>query len=398
MTRHFLAAAAALVAASFAPASAAQEFRIGFLNTLSGGAAIIGNEQMKGWKLGLEHEGWTKDGDKLGGVPTRIFYGDDQRKPDVGLQAVREMLDRQQVDLVAGTIWSNVLLATVGPVTSRDVPYVGTNAGASPMAGAMCNPLFTSTSWNNDQVPEAMAKRMNDDQIKTIYFLSPNYQAGKDMVAGALRTLKGPKVVGEDYYRLGESDFQPNISKVRAANPEAVFVFAPGSMGISFAKQWARSGLQDRIKLYSVFTVDWLTLPAIGDGALGSYSTMYWNADLDIPANKRFVADFRAKHGRTPSHYAAQAYDAARLIAAALRATGGKFEDGRAFSKALRHTKYDSARGPYNYNVNGMPIQNFYLRDVVKGEDGKPVIRTAGVIVADDKDSYWQKCPEAKRL
>ena len=134
-------------------------------------------------------------------------------------------------------------------MTSRGVPYVGTNAGASPLAGKMCNPLFTSTSWNNDQVPEAMAKRMNDDKIKTIYFLSPNYQAGKDMVAGALRTLKGPKVVGEDYFRLGESDFQPNISKVRAANPEAVFVFAPGSMGISFMKQWSRSGLKDRIKL-----------------------------------------------------------------------------------------------------------------------------------------------------
>lgn len=397
MTKLILAAGSVALCVGVAASATAEYFRIGFLNTMSGGAAIIGNHQVNGWKLGLEHEGWAKDGDKLGGVPTRIVYGDDQQKTDVGIQVVREMLDRDNVNLVAGTIWSNVLMATIGPVTSRNVPYVGTNAGASPLAGELCNPLFTSTSWNNDQIPEAMAKRMNEDKIESIYFLSPNYQAGKDMVAGAKRVLAGPKIVGEDYFKLGETDFQPNLSKVRAIRPKAVFVFAPGAMGISFTKQWAAAGLARDIKLYSVFTVDWLTLPAIGDSAVGSYNAMYWNVDLDVPANKKFVADYKTKFGSMPSHYAAQVYDAARLIAAALKAIGGKFQDGKAFAKALRHTKYDSVRGAYEYNVNGIPIQNFYLREVVKNSEGKPGIKLSGVIARHDKDSYWEQCPKDKR-
>lgn len=396
MLRLVLLAGAAL--ALGVSAAAAQEFRVGVITTLSGPGAGPGTELQKGFTIGLKHEGWTKDGDKFAGVPTKVIWGDDQQKPDAGVREADKLLDQEKVHVLAGIIWSNVALAVYPKAMAKRIPYVITNAGASQFAGEMCSPFLTSTSWNNDQVPEALGQRMNQDKIDSIYMLAPNYQAGKDMIAGVKRTLKGAKLLGEDYFKLGETDYQVNISKVRASGAKAVFLFAPGGMGIAFFKNWQASGAGRNIKLYTVFTVDWLTLPAIGDAALGTYHTMYWNVDLDNPTNKAYVKDFVAAYGRNPSHYSAQAYDGARIIAAGLKAVGGKFEDGAALAKAIRKAKYDSARGPYTYNVNGMPIQNFYLREVVKGPDGKPAIVTRGAIFQNHKDAYWEKCPADKRL
>ncbi len=388
-------AAALALAAGAAPA---QELRIGYITTLSGPGAGPGTEGEKGFKVGLKHEGWTKNGDKFGGVPTSVFWGDDQQKPDAGVKEADKLLEQEKVHVVAGIIWSNVALAVAEKTLAKKVPFLITNAGASQFAGEKCNPLITTTSWNNDQAPEALGKRMNDDKIESIYMLAPNYQAGKDMIAGVKRTLRGPKILGEDYFKLGETDFQVNISKARASGAKAVFLFAPGGMGVAFFKNWQAGGAGKDIKLYTVFTVDWSTLPAIGDAAVGSYHTMYWNVDLNNEANKKWVKDFNADYGRNPSHYAAQAYDGARLLAASVKAIGGKVEDAAALARAFRKTKYDSVRGPYEYNVNGVPVQNFYLREVVRGADGKPQIVTKGTVFEKHKDAYWEKCPADKRL
>jgi branched-chain amino acid transport system substrate-binding protein len=254
-----------------------------------------------------------------------------------------------------------------------------------------------STSFNNEQFTEALGKLLSDEKIESIYFMAPNYQAGKDQVAGILRTLKGPKVVGQTYFKLGESDFQADISKIRAQKPKALWIFAPGGMGVAFFRQWQASGAGKEIKLYTSNTVDWLTLPGIADAAVGSFHTLHWNTDLNNPANQRFVKDFVAKHGQKPSNYAAQGYDGARILAATMKALGGKWADSLAIMKAMRKVKFDSVRGPYTYNVNGMPIQNFYKQEVIKGADGKPDIVTRGVIFANYKDAYWEKCPADRR-
>jgi branched-chain amino acid transport system substrate-binding protein len=398
-TRNFYGAAALTAAAlAIAAPASAQELRIGFLNTYTGGGALLGKHQDNGWKLGLAKEGWNKDGDKLGGVPTKIFYGDDQQKTDAGLKEAEKFLKQDKVHIIAGIIWSNVLMAVAKPAFESKVIVLTTNAGASPVAGAACNPLFVSSSWNNDQAPEALGKRMSDDKITTIYMIAPNYQAGKDMISGVLRTLKGPKVIGQDLVKLGESDFQANISKIRAEKPAAVFAFMPGAMSPAFFKQWASSGIGKDVKLYTVFSVDNATLPAIGDAALGSYHASYWGHDLPFPENQAFVKDYVAKYNSLPAEFAAQAYDAARQIAAAVKAVGGKVDDSMALAKALRKTQYPSTRGPFEYNVNGVPIQNFYLREVVKGQDGKPLIVTKGAILEKHKDAYWEQCPSNMRL
>src|SRR5918992_2586824 len=215
--RVFRYALAAAMTATFAfaqPAAAQQQkLKIGFITTLSGPQGIIGKHMRDSVELALDHLGR-----RVGGLDTEVVYGDDQFKPDVGVQVAEQMLKKHQVDFVSGIIWSNVMLAVVPVVTGAGKIMVGTNAGASPLAGSQCNELYFSTSWNNDQTPEAMGKFLQDSGVDDLYVLAPNYQAGKDMVAGLKRYYKG-NIVEEIYTKMGQLDYQAEITQLRARKP-----------------------------------------------------------------------------------------------------------------------------------------------------------------------------------
>src|SRR3982751_6756877 len=288
---------AGAVVAAFAlagPAAAQQKVKIGFISTFSGPQGVMGTFMKESVELALDHLGH-----KMNGREVEMVYGDDQFKPEVGVQVAEEMLKKNQVDFVSGIIWSNVMMAVVPVVTGANKIMVGTNAGASPLAGSQCNKLYFTTSWNNDQTPEALGKYLQDQGINDLYVMAPNYQAGKDMVAGLKRYYKG-RILEENYTKLGQQDYQAEISQLRSKNPKAVFVFYPGGMGIQFVKQYVQAGLRDQIPLYSVFTVDEVSLPAIKDAAVGIYETRYWSPDLKNPANEKFVSDYKEKYGKLP--------------------------------------------------------------------------------------------------
>jgi len=382
--------AAALAATVFTvPAALAQsapELRLGFMSTFSGSAAVIGAHQKNGFDLAIEHLGG-----KVGGLPTKVTYGDDQQKPEVGLQVAEKFISQDKVHFILGPIWSNVLLTIADPAFKAGVFIVSTNAGASPMAGERCNPLFFSTSWNNDSTPEAMGQLMNEEKLDGVFMIAPNYQAGKDMLAGFQRTYKG-KVSGQILFKPGATEFQAELSEIRAKKPPAVFVFAPGGMGIAFIKQWNASGIGKDIKLFNVFTVDHLTIPAIGEAAIGSYSTNFWDHESKNPANQKFITEYVAKFKSFPSYFAAQAYDGPFLIDSGIKATKGNLDNKKALVLAMRKADFASVRGKYSYNVNHFPIQNYYKQTVVAGPDGKPSIRTDGIVFANHKDAYYGKC------
>src|SRR6188474_726896 len=294
-TFQVLAVAAALAIAG--PAAAQQKVKIGFISTFSGPGGVIGADMKNSVELALDHLGR-----KVGGLETEIIYGDDQQKPDVGKQVSDEMVKKHQVNFVAGVIWSNVMLAVAPSVTSAGTFMIGTNAGPHDLAGKGCNELFFTTSWQNDQTPEAMGKYMQDAGINDVYIMAPNYAAGKDMLTGFKRYFKG-RIVDEVYTKMGQTDYQAELSQLRSKNPKAVFVFYPGGMGIQFLKQYSEAGLRGQYPLYSVYTVDEISIPAVKHAALGQLETRYWSPDLKNPANEKYVADFKKKHGRPPSFY-----------------------------------------------------------------------------------------------
>jgi branched-chain amino acid transport system substrate-binding protein len=379
---------AAIVAAlAFAaPAQAQQKLKIGFISTFSGPQGVMGEFMKESVELALDHLGR-----KVGGLETEIIYGDDQFKPDVGLQVAEEMLKKHQVDFVSGIIWSNVMMAVVPAVTGAGKIMVGTNAGASPLAGAQCNELYFSTSWNNDQTPEAMGKFMQDQGVNDVYVLAPNYQAGKDMVAGFKRYYKG-RIVEEIYTKMGQQDYQAEITQLRSKNPKAVFAFYPGGMGIQFLRQYDQAGLRGKLPLYTVYTVDEISIPAVKDAAVGIYETRYWSPDLKNPANQKFVADYKKKYHKLPVFYGAQSYDGILLIDSAVKAVKGNLKDTKGMVAAMRKANFNSLRGPFTYNVNHHPIQNFYLLKAEKTSAGEIEMHIQKTIFEKHKDSYYQDC------
>ncbi len=369
-----------------APASAQEKVRIGFITTLSGPQGAIGEHMKNSVELALDHLGR-----KVGGLDVEIIYGDDQVKPDVGKQLADEMLKKHKVHFVSGVIWSNVMLAVAPTVTGSGTFMIGTNAGPHELAGKMCHELFFTTSWQNDQTPEAMGKYMQEQGLTDVYAMAPNYAAGKDMISGFKRYFKG-KIVDEVYTKLGQQDYQAEISQLRAKNPKAVFVFYPGGMGIQFLKQYAQAGLREQIPLYSVYTVDEISLPAVKEAALGQFETRYWSPDLKNEANARYVSEFRKKYGKTPVFYGAQSYDGIMLIDSAIRAVKGDLSNKNGMIAAMRKADYKSTRGKYVYNVNHFPIQNFYLLKAVPGPGGEPEMQIQKAVFENYKDAYYKEC------
>src|SRR5882762_5373614 len=379
-----LAAVAALGLVS--QAAAQDKLKIGILTTLSGPPAALGTQQRNGFQLAIKTLGG-----KLGGREAEIIVQDDELKPDLAVTKVKAMVERDKVDFVVGPIFSNILIAMMKPVTDGGAILISPNAGTSNFAGKDCNANFFVTSYQNDQNHEVLGKYAQDKGIKKAFIMAPNYQAGKDALAGFKRYFKG-EVVDEIYVPLNQLDYSAELSKIAAASPEAIFVFLPGGMGVNFVKQFRQAGLAEKITFLSAFTVDESTLPAQQDAALGFFGGANWAPNLDNPQNKKFVADFEKEYGAVPASYAFQAYDAALLIDSALKATGGKTDNKDALRAALMKADFTSLRGKFKFNTNHYPIQDFYLVKVAKRSDGKYQTEIAEKVFIDYADPHVKDC------
>ncbi len=369
------------------PAMAGDHITIGFISTLTGPGGLTGIKTREGMRLGIEVLGG-----KIGGLPVTFLSEDDQQKPEIGRQIAEKYLLQDHADVVVAGGFSNVFLAIEGVVAKAKIPVISVNAGPSALAGKECSPYFFSTSWQGDNYAEAMGAALEKRGVKNPYLMAPNYVAGRDVLTGFKRSFTGP-LAGEVYTPLAQLDFSAELASLRAANPGAVFVFYPGGLGLQFLKQWAQSGLGEKIPLYTAYTLDVTSLPAVGEAAMGTELTSFWSAELDNPANKRFVAAYRKMFDGPPMEYAAQAYDSIMLLDAAVRAIGGRIEDKPAFLAAIRAAKFDSVRGNFHFANDGFPTQDFYLEKIVRGADGKPTIKLEDKVLADHSNAYTKECP-----
>jgi branched-chain amino acid transport system substrate-binding protein len=385
-----LAGLAVLLSAVINPAAAQEKLKIGVIVTLSGPAAALGQQVRDGFALAV------KDlGGKMAGRDVEIVVADDELKPDSAVTKVKGLLERDKVDFVVGPIFSNILQAIHKPVTDTKTFLISPNAGPSSYAGKNCSPFFYVTSYQNDQVHEILGKVAQDRGYKRVYVMVPNYQAGKDSVAGFKLDYKG-EIVGESYIPLGTLDFQVELSKIASLRPNAVFTFMPGGMGVGLVKQFKQAGLADQIPVLSAFTVDESTLPAQQDAAVGMFGGADWAPNLDNPQNKKFVASYEAAYNSVPGTYAMQAYDAALLIDSAVKAVKGDLSNKDAVIAALKKADFTSLRGGFKFNTNGYPIQNFYLTKVAKRPDGKYQTEIVQTVFENYGDSYAKDCTPGK--
>ena len=368
-------------------AQAADKVKIGFISTLSGPSAALGVDIRDAFNLAVK-----LNGGKLGGLPAEVIVGDDQFKPEVGKQLAEKNIKLDKVDFLTGIVFSNIMLASVPEAFANKVIYVSPNAAPSPLAGAQCNPYFFAVSWPNDAYHEAAGKYATEKGFKNVYLIAPNDQAGKDSLAGFKRFFNG-KIADEVYTNLGQLDYSAELAQVRAAKPDAIYVFLPGGMGINFIKQFVAAGLTKDMQLaLPGFGSDQDIIRAVGEPMLGLFDTAHWALDIDNAANKKFVAEFEKEYKRLPSLFASQGYDAAQLIDAAIRDVNGRIEDKEAVRNALKAARFQSVRGPFKFNTNQYPIQNYYLRVVGKDSQGRLVNKTVSTVFKDHGDAYVQDC------
>jgi branched-chain amino acid transport system substrate-binding protein len=380
-------AVAAIVSGLIAGQAVAQEkLKIGLVLTLSGPPAVLGQQARDGFTLAL------KDlGGKMGGREVEVIVADDELKPDVAVTKVKGLLERDKVDFVVGPIFSNILVAISKPVIESKTFLISPNAGPSGLAGKACSSYLYVTSYQNDQVHQVLGRVAQDRGYKRVYVLVPNYQAGKDAVSGFKLDFKGD-VVEESYVPLNTLDFQAELSKIAALNPDAVFTFMPGGMGVNLVKQYKQAGLAERIPFLSAFTVDETTLPAQQDAAIGMFGGANWAPNLDLPQSKKFVAAYEAAYDKVPATYAFQAYDAAMLIDSAAKATKGDLSNKDAVRAALKKADFTSLRGAFKFNSNGFPIQDFYLVKAAKRLDGKFQTEIAQKVFSNFGDQFAKDC------
>jgi branched-chain amino acid transport system substrate-binding protein len=378
-------AAALMSGSALAQQAAGGKLKIGLMFPLSGPAAVLGEQGRDGFQLAVEELG-----KKLGGLDADVIVVDDENKPDVAVNKVKELVERDQVDLVVGTTFSNVLMAIVKPVTDANKILISPNAGPSVLAGKGCHRNFFAVAYQNDQVHQVLGHYAQQKGYKKVALLAPNYQAGKDSLAGFKRSYKG-EVATELYSQLGQVDFSAELAQIAAASPDAVFTFMPGGMGVNLVKQYRQAGLASTPFL-SAFTVDESTLPAQQDAALGFFGGATWAPNMDNPQSKAFVAAYEKKYSKVPGVYAMQGYDAARLIDGAVKAAKGNIGDLDGLRAALAKAEFQSLRGDFKFGANHFPVQDFYLVKVAKRADGKFQTEIETKIFDDYADAYAGEC------
>ena len=375
-----------LLALAATTAHAQSPLKIGFMAELSGPQGALGQDQYDAFMLVVE-----RNGGKLGGVPVQVLREDSQLKPDVATQIVQKLIEKDNVPIITGITFSNVMMAVHKPITEKGVFLIGSNAGPAPIAGAQCSPFQFITSWQNDTQAEVVGKYATDKGYKTVIGMAPNYQAGKDFVAGFKRYYKG-ELIDEIYTPLNQPDFAAELAQVAAKKPDAVYVFYPGGLGVNFVRQYQQAGLLGKIPLLSTSTTDGSTLPAQKETALGVISGTHWGPDFDNPANKQFVSEFEAKFNRIPSQYAAQSYDAALLLDSAIGKVKGNVADKKAFQTALEAADFKSVRGPFKFGPNHFPVQDMHVFEVAKDAKGRISLKTLATPLKSHSDSYASLC------
>lgn len=375
-----------LLALGIASAGHADTVKIGVILPQTGVGGILAKQMQAAIELAMTH----LDG-KIGGQPTELTWGDSQAKVDVAKQLADEMVKSKKVNFVVGPLFSSEMMGVYAPVARAGTFVISPIAGPAPIAGQGCAANFFNVSSQNDQQAEAMGAYLQKTGVKRAYLMTTNNQAGKDMISGFKRFFKN-EIAGEVYTRFGQVDFAAELSELRNTQPDATFIFYPGDMGVQFVKQYVQSGIMKASPLYTVWTVDQASLPAIGSDAIGVKSANVWSVDLPNATNVRFVKDFLAKNGFLPNDYAAHAYDSVMLIDSAVKSVKGDMSKKDELRAALTKAQFDSNRGKFAYNTNNFPIQDYYVREVVKDDSGVLVTKTIEKVMTDQKDSYYQDC------
>jgi branched-chain amino acid transport system substrate-binding protein len=379
------AAAAGIAVGPWASKSHAQgaPLKIGLVLPYSGVYQVLGESITQGMELVF-----AREGNKVAGREVTLIKEDDEMQPPVGIRKTEKLIESDKVDILTGPVHSGILMGMRDKVHNSKTILIVSNAGADAIARERCSKWIFRTSFSNWQPCQPMGGWVAKNVSKEVFLTAPNYQAGKDMLNAFKETFvpAGGKIIGEEYPKLGETDYAPLLTKIRQSGAKAVFAFFSGTDAVNFVKQYEQFGLKGQVKLTGAgFLTEPDVLPAQGKAALGTITGHFYTPQLDNAVNKKFVADFKSKFGgKTPDGFACQGHDTAEVIVRALKAVNGNTQDKEKLVAALEKVEFDSPRGrfrfdPKTHNVIQPYIYVREVKEVAGGLDNVPIDKIANV-------------------
>jgi branched-chain amino acid transport system substrate-binding protein len=351
--------------------------RIGFIAPLSGPNAQNGRDILNGLLLYLEEIGSTAGGRRID-----VIVEDDEAIPAVGLTKTRKLVERDKVHLMAGALLSSTGYALAPYIDAMRIPMVYPVVSADDLTQRRRSRWIVRTGYSGSQPNHAFGEyAYHTLKLKKVATIALDYAFGWESVGGFQRTFEaeGGAVVQKIWCPISVHDFAPYLAQI-SRDVDAVYALFLGRSALQFMRQYQEFGLKQRVRLIGAgTTTDEHVLPSMGDEALGVVTALHYTAALDTPANRTFVAAYRARYHRVPSYYSESMYTGAKWLVNAVEAVHGNVENSEALVDALRRVKLtDAPRGPVELDEYGNPIENVYIRKVerVNGQLQNTVIET----------------------
>ena len=352
--------------------------RVGFMLPYTGTFAQLGVAIENGFRMAINEQGG-----KLGGREIEYFKVDDESEPSKGIENANKLVQRDKVDVLVGTVHSGVQMGIQKVARDSGVLSLIPNAGVHAATRSLCAPNVFRTSFSNSQPTRALGKAMVDRGHKKAVWITWKYAAGDEAFEGFKEsyTAAGGTIVKELGLPFPQVEFQALLTEIAAIKPDAVACFFAGGGAAKFIRDYAASGLKDKIPLYGSGFLTEGVLDAAGPAANGIVTTMHYSDSLPTLRNGQFRLNYAKTFRLQPDVYAVQGYDTGLLLIQGANAVKGDLSSKPALYKAMEGAVIDSPRGKWTMSPSHNPVQDMYLR-VVENKENK-VIGVAAKALAD---------------
>lgn len=328
-------------------ANAAKVIKVGIVDTYSGPASTYTNDVRDGFKLEVDKV------NAAGGVlGSKIEFTtrDDKFKVDLGLSAAKELIMREGVDILMGTINSATALAISDLVKNEKVPFFATFAKTDKLSGEKGHRYVFQITENTASAGKAAAVGLAKQKFVKYWIAGDDYEYGHALADDLWRNLKKLKpeveLLGQSWWKVGEPDFTPYITSILAAKPDAVIIATGGSGCVPFLKAAKATGFNDKVPFFMHTATELSTLKPLGldapEGVVGTSNYFFYYPDS--VANRAFVAEFQKAYGREPKVGALYGYLTARYIIEGFKKAG--VLDKEKLIDAIEGMTLDSPVGP----------------------------------------------------
>jgi branched-chain amino acid transport system substrate-binding protein len=381
-----------------APALAGKTIKVGIVDCYSGPPSTYTNDVRDAFKLAVEK--FNAEGGVLGSN-IEFVTRDSKFKVDLGLSAAKELILRENVDILMGTINSSLALAISDLCKKEKIPFLVTFSKSAKITGAKGHRYVFSLTENTALAGKAGAAGLAQKPYVKYWIAGDDYEYGHALAEGVWENLKKLKpeveLLGQSWWKVGEPDFTPYITAILGAKPDAVIVATGGRDCVPFLKAAKATGFNEKVPFFMHTATELSTLKPLGldapEGVIGTSNYFFYYPET--PANKAFVENFRKAYDRYPAVGAVYGYMAADFIKGAYEKAGEI--DTEKFIDALEGMTVDTPVGPVTMRAYDHQAMLPMFMGLTKKAEGYDFLIATDIVTIPGEDAM-PSVEEIKKL